>query len=242
MDIALFAATSGDTDLLKFLIEMGADVAWLDRYNQTAFAYAKGNVARTLIRNEQTKGQKRAEAAEQLADIETIIEEVAAHIEQLEEVEANILHIEDRVSVHNRQKAELGAEAVPIEEDFESDINLFREGVGSQRLLLSLKEDTEKTGALAKKKVASTPEEVLAELQTKKDLIFEHLLSALVHARELLTNVSEAQTMVYRLMDGYTGRLPLSEKEKEQALALFDTGRLAEIPGTTATIRILMLA
>jgi len=47
--------------LIKRLIELGADIKRLDRYGQTANAYAKGPVARTIIKNEQVRFCERAD-------------------------------------------------------------------------------------------------------------------------------------------------------------------------------------
>ena len=50
-----YAASSGSAEVLRFLIEQGADCSHKDRYGQTAIAYSKGNHIRQIIKNEQEK-------------------------------------------------------------------------------------------------------------------------------------------------------------------------------------------
>jgi hypothetical protein len=206
--LIFYAAAGGQPDVIKYLIENGADVMRIDGFKQTCVAYAKGSQARQIIRGEQLKVTK---AAETLA----AIDDAHRRLGEIQGRQAFILGLEDKRcrgedSLKRKREAKLQTrERTPEEdvsdEDRTDETQQVPPGEIDPRGSLSPTQELEKE---VKRLFAQ-------EEESRKDL-FE----SLSEARKRTVEASEAWDYVQRLRATYPGKPP-SEDVVEEAKQTF---------------------
>ena len=92
------AALSGEPEVCRALIEHGADPLVLDAMGYNCVNYAKGMLVRQLLKNEQTRIEKKQECLELLAKADAKLEEYRSWLLRVEAEETRESSIRDKVS------------------------------------------------------------------------------------------------------------------------------------------------
>ena len=92
------AALSGEPEVCRALIEHGADPLVLDAMGYNCANYAKGMLVRQLLKNEQTRIEKKQECLELLAKADAKLEEYRSWLLRVEAEETRESSIRDKVS------------------------------------------------------------------------------------------------------------------------------------------------
>lgn len=206
--LIFYAAAGGQPDVVKYLIENGADVMHIDGFKQTCVAYAKGSQARQIIRGEQLKVTKAAEALAAIDDAHRRLGEIQGR-------QAFILGLEDKRSrgedsLKRKREAKLQTRKRTPEEDG-SDEDRTDETQQVPPDEIDPRGSLSPTQALEKE----VNRLFAQEAESRKDL-FE----SLSEARKRTVEASEAWDYVQRLRATYPGKPP-SEDVVEEAKQTF---------------------
>jgi hypothetical protein len=206
--LIFYAAAGGQPDVIKYLIENGADVTRIDGFKQTCVAYAKGSQARQIIRGEQLKVTKAAETSAAIDDAHRRLGEIQGR-------QAFILGLEDKRcrsedSLKRKREAKLQTRKHTPEEDG-SDEDRTDETQQVSPDEIDPRGSLSPTQALEKE----VNRLFAQEAESRKDL-FE----SLSEARKRTVEASEAWDYVQRLRATYPGKPP-SEDVVEEAKQTF---------------------
>ena len=113
--LIFYAAAGGNADVVKYLIEQGADVETVDQFKQSPLAYAKGSQARQIVKGELLKLSKIKATVECINDAHARVGAMPEALERIAELETKRAHATD--ALLRQHQASKAAKTATLQED-----------------------------------------------------------------------------------------------------------------------------
>jgi hypothetical protein len=208
--LLFYAAAGGQPDIIKYLIENGADAMRVDQFKQTCVAYAKGSQARQIIRGEQLKVTKTAETLAAIDDAHRRLGEIDDRLAWILGLEEKRCRREDALK-RNRDAKLQARKRTPDEDGSDEDRTDETQQVPPDEV--DPHRSLSPTQELEKEVNKLFGEEVKAR---------EDLFESLGEARNRTVEASEAWDYVQRLRATYQGKPPNEDVVEEATQTFFN--------------------